>query len=229
MATKLSFNCASQITNHPIYDTKCRYFDPYTQSGCKYNEQCWYKHITYSQQTQYGLLLNMCRKTNKVLETILERLEAVKPNKTAQTTEIELKQDTPEPTVNIITRQQEQFILEVVDIDCNPIQPTTEPTPTAIYFDLNNAEPHIITEDIEKSKFVAWALDHVIIKNKINNDEESMRKHSVNTEYIVLEVANFKHKDFDIITGNKAISMIYQALNTVDIKYRKLLSCNDDL
>lgn len=225
MASTLSFNSTPQIVNTPRYDVKCMYY--HTKNGCKYGDQCWYKHIQYSQQSQYDLLINLTRQTNNILQNTLKILNIVTTSITtslptaqsqnnepiSNSNEMKIKLVSPEPE----QKTQQPFILEV--IDCTPTPPpTVEPTPTSIYFEDTNQTAFNIDGFDDKTRFVEWILTQEMF-------DDDIRIYDVNV--LAEKITGVNLEDQDINTGFRSTLYVYDKLYANGIKYRKLLNPNE--
>ena len=225
MATKVGFNLCSQIVNVPRYDVKCRYYN--TATGCKYGENCWYKHITYCQQSQYDLLIHTTRQTNHILDTVLKILNILQPA-TKETITATPSESIPPPEPTEMKETEPVHIGPVPQpilrstpstpepLSSPPLRQTTntDSTPTAQYFSLCQVSPKIITEAKDKFDFIYW-----VMKQEMETDIDPY-----DLEQVAYHIYYGGIVDMDINTGYKAVELIYEMMKISNIKYRKLLN-----
>ena len=120
------------LINDPIYDEKCKYF--HSNSGCKYGQYCYYKHLKPCSSSPYQTLLQYHQSNNQLLHEILASLQVViakiypnnpGPNALQQTVQLqEYKSNTPTPKLK--PTPLEPILMPELKSDT----PTPESTPT---------------------------------------------------------------------------------------------------
>ena len=92
-------------------------------------------------------------------------------------------------------------------------------TPTGLYFESTHQKPKVISTDNDKRKFFSWIIKQVVIDQFVL---EPSYLSSV-TSGLCGDI------NYDITTGHQAVLYIYNVLEWMNVKYRKLFDCKKDI